>query len=335
MVQMKVMSRSALVGIVALVVGSAPGPSLAHELAGQTDRDCDESLGDGQAEEPSPPQVEAAPEVPAPPPPWPAASVPVPPAPTETSIFIAWPVEYVLRPQTLPARVTEVGALARAFRPQSGELTTASGMPYTFHSTLTLGLWARTGLTDRVEVGMSAPRVFCLSRAEPSGCNEINRYNGTGPSLSYGLLRARAVQFKLFAGLEIVRSSMPMTWAWIAGGRAKILMGTVLAVEMALSFDRRISPGASEPKNATNASSILELNLQAKRRLNLFAGLNPFAPLDHLGEAALALWGGAAWTFKNLSEVVAAAGTHNVLANRAWSNSVPGTFYTLSLLFWF
>lgn len=335
MVPMQRMSRSVLAGIVVLVVGAAPWPSLAHELAGQTDRDCDESLGDGQAGEPSSPQVVAAPEVPTSPPAQPAASVPIPPPPSEPSIFITWPVEYVLRPQTLPAGVMEVGTVARAFRPQSGELTTADGMPYTFHSTLTMGLWARAGVTDRLDVGLSAPRVFCLSRAEPSGCSDINRHNGTGPSLAYGLLRARAVQLKLFAGLAIARSSMPMTWAWNAGGRAKILLGTILAVEMALAFDRRISPRPSEAKNSTNASSIFELNLQAHRQLNLFAGLNPYAPLGHLGESALALWGGASWAFKNLSEVVASAGTTNVLANRAWSNSVPGTFYTLALLFWF
>ena len=229
----------------------------------------------------------------------------------------------------------EVGLRSSAFRPQSGPLTTAAGNPYTYNPFLALGLWARMGLTERFDIEFSAPRILCLEESAPSGCSDINRYNGTGASAAYGVLRSRTLQLKLFGSISIARSARPRTWEWELGTRTKILLGQIVAVEMALDFYRRIDPGTSQTDTSARGSFLFELNVQATHNLNLFADLNPYAPVDRLDEPAFEPFGGASWTFKNLSEIVASAGTYNVLARRSWDNTVPGTFYILSMVFWF
>ena len=168
-----------------------------------------------------------------------------------------------------------------------------------------------------------------------SGCNEINRYNGTGASVAYGLLRFRTLQLKLFASISISRSAKPLTWLWELGARTKILFGQVVALEMALHLNRRIDPGSSQTDTSARGSFILELNVQATHHLNLFVDLNPYTPVDRFDDAALELFGGASWTFRNQSEIVASAGTYNLRSRRSWDTSVPGTFYVLSMVFWF
>jgi hypothetical protein len=241
----------------------------------------------------------------------------------------------VLRPQTLPEGLIELGLRASVFRPQSGPLATAAGTPYTFNPYLALGLWARLGLPERFDLEFSAPRILCLEESAPSGCNDINRYNGTGASVAYGLLRFRTLQLKLFGSLTIARSAKPLTWLWELGARTKILLGKVAALEMALDLNRRIDPGSSQTDTSARGSFVVELNVQATHQLNLFVDLNPYAPLDRLRETELELFGGASWTFQNQSEIVASAGTYDLRSRRSWDSSVPGTFYVLSLVFWF
>lgn len=295
----------------------------------------------------SPPQAQAPPAPVAPPvqppvqpPVLPTVLPPVPPPVAEPQAswparLDLWPIEYVLRPQILPEGLLELGLRSSVFRPQSGPLTTAAGTPYTFNSYLALGLWARVGLPERFDLEFSAPRILCLEDSAPSGCNEINRYNGTGANVAYGLLRAHTLQLKLFGSISIARSAKPLTWLWELGARTKILFGQIVALEMALHLNRRIDPGTSQTDSSARASFILELNVQATHQLNLFVDLNPYTPVDRMDDAALEVFGGASWTFQNQSEIVASAGTYNVRSRRSWDSTVPGSFYVLSMLFWF
>jgi hypothetical protein len=119
------------------------------------------------------------------------------------------------------------------------------------------------------------------------------------------------------------------------GTRGKILLGHVVAVEVALAVARRFDPGPSQRDRSARGSAVLEMDFQATRQLNVFVAATPYAPTDHLGETALEVRGGVSWSFRNLSEIVASAGATNVLADRGWDDGVPGTFYRLSMLFWF
>jgi hypothetical protein len=310
-------------------------PAFADSLSHQSDRRCDESLGQGEPSGDFGPQ-EIEPAVgPESPPSEPIPPVPAPPPVSQPSMFVLWPMEYVLRPQTLPEGTVELGTTARVFRPQSGRLTAADGSSYTFNSNLSFGLWARKGITDRLEIGFTAPQVLCRSRSEPSGCSDINRYNGTGPNLAYGVLRTRAFQLMLFGDIGIARSAKPVKWAWELGARGKLLLGQVVSVEAALAVSRRIDSGSSQTDSSARGSAVLEMNLQATRHLVFFASANPYAPTDHLAEPVLEVRGGASWTFRNLSEIIASAGTNNAFAKRSWNDYVPGSLYRLSMLFWF
>jgi hypothetical protein len=311
-------------------------------------------LGSARAAEdaspiPAPSPIEAEPEaqpeepgnpLPAPIPPPPVGAIPVlppvaEPQASQPSSLDRWPIEYVLRPQTLPEGMLELGLRPSVVRPQSGPLTTAAGAPYTFNPYFALGAWLRLGVTERFDLEFSAPRILCLEEAAPSGCNDINRYNGTGVSATYGVLRTRTLQLKLFGNVSVARSAKPLTWAWELGARTKILFGQSVALEMGIDFNRRIDPGSSQTDTSARGSFVVELNVQATHHLNLFADLNPYAPVDRSGEPALEPFGGASWTFNNQSEIVASAGAYNVLSRRSWDNNVPETFYVLSLVFWF
>ena len=204
--------------------------------------------------------LEHPPEAPVSPPQAPIPPAPVPPPvaepqPPQPSPFDRWPIEYVLRPQTLPEGMFELGLRSSVFRPQSGPLTTAAGAPYTFNPYLALGAWARLGVTERFDLEFSAPRILCLEESAPSGCNDINRYNGTGFSATYGVLRSRILQLKLFGNISVARSAKPLTWAWELGARTKILLGHVVALEMGLDLNRRIDPGRLSPTRLREARS--------------------------------------------------------------------------------
>src|ERR1039457_6948842 len=76
--------------------------------------------------------LEQPPEAPASPPQAPIPPAPVPPPVVEPqapqpapqpSPLDQWPIEYVLRPQTLPEGMFELGLRSSVFRPQSGPLT--------------------------------------------------------------------------------------------------------------------------------------------------------------------------------------------------------------------
>ena len=322
-------------------------PALADD-GGQSraDRRCDEMLGQtrpadiGSSAAPTPAaatnsvQAPLGPEIAttpiAQPPPLPPALAVPQPSPRDL-----WPIEYVLRPQTLPAGLTEAGVRASVFRPQSGPLATAAGFPYTFHSTLSLGLWVRVGLTERSEMQFYAPRILCVAAADPSGCSDINRFNATEISGTYGLVRSRMTQLKVFGGILIARSAKPLTFAWDVGTRTKILFGRVVALEMALVASRQVDQPESSGDTAARGSLVVDLNVQVTHHLLVFADLNPYAPIDHLDQIALEPSAGASWTFSKRLEAAASAGIYNVLARRNWDTGVPGSYYVLSMRFWF
>jgi hypothetical protein len=135
-------ARLVFIGIAWLICGSVFARAFADEFPHSADRRCDESLGEIPPAEPDPPQAELAPEEAAsssqiPPPP-----VVIPEPPSEPSRFILWPMEYVLRPQTLPEGMIELGGSARVFRPQSGPLRTSGddSVPGAFY-TLSMLSW--------------------------------------------------------------------------------------------------------------------------------------------------------------------------------------------------
>jgi hypothetical protein len=86
------------------------------------------------------------------PPPGPASKTALP---TSAGATESWPMEYVLRPQTLPAGVRELAITSDVFRPEAGTSTLPTGYSYTFHSSLSLGVWMRHGLTNRMEMTLA------------------------------------------------------------------------------------------------------------------------------------------------------------------------------------
>jgi hypothetical protein len=266
----------------------------------------------------------------------PAVPVPAavaPPASPPAEPADAWPIEYVLRPQTLPSGQTEVAFTSHFFQPEAVTIVSAGGATTTFHANLSLGLLARHGVTDRFEVEFSAPKVLCFARSDPSGCDSLNRINGTGMSGVYGVVRTQPVQLEIYGRISVFRSSEPVSLGWNLGTRTKLLFGRIVALEMALSFSRSLDtppPGADAPL----AGFVVDANLQLTRHLLLFADLDPYAPADHLSTIAMAAVAGGSWTFASRAEIHMTAEVLDVLPRRSWQANIFGNFYALSVRFW-
>ena len=283
-----------------------------------------------------PPAVVA---LPPPPIPWGApgpgpATAPAEPAPTRPppSAEDKWPIEYVLRPQTLPEGAIRPVLTADYFRPRAGVLYTPLGIPYTFHPNLLVGVSAGYGATDRLQLNVSAPRLLCFGGSQPNGCDDLDRANGSGVSLGYGLVRTRPFQLVASAGMSIWRSD-PVTFAWNLGVRGKLLFRDVVALELEASARRPLDTGSAQD-SYLQLTFVTDLNLQLTHHLLVFVDLDPYAPAGHLDAPALEGLAGVEWSFENRSDLGLRAGIYNLLADRSWQNSVPGSFYLLTFSVW-
>jgi hypothetical protein len=274
----------------------------------------------------------AAPAALVPPVPVPAAISP--PASPPVDPAAAWPIEYVLRSQTLPGGQTEVAVTSRYFRPEAVNFGLLGGTTNTFHSDLSLGFAARHGVTERFEVEASAPRVLCFARSDPSGCDSLNRINGTGVSGSYGVVRTQPVQLVIYGRIAIFRSSEPVSFGWNVGTRTKLLLGRIVALEMAVSFSRSFDARTAGADALPLAVFVVDANVQLTRHLLLFADVVPYAPADQLSRMAMGALAGGSWTFANRAEIRMTVETLNVLPRRSWQANILGNVYTLSVRFW-
>jgi hypothetical protein len=240
-----------------------------------------------------------------------------------------WPIEYVLRPQTVPAgrlQVDVTGSITLI----DGDFRSPGGVKY--WSWGQAGVATDFGISDRLEFSSYIPRLLCADVGEPSGCSRYARINGSGVGFGYGLVRTRPFQLVLTTNASIALTN-PMTLQISGGARAKVLVAGRLALLFGLSARKWLDapPGYAETAFGT---VLLEPVLQVTHNLDVWLGLEPNSALDHLSEPRLTPWGGIGWTFENAVELSASGGVFNVLARRPWDSSLPGKYVELDVGFW-
>ncbi len=305
----------------------------------------------GATAAPRQPDAGAPEAAPAPPPPvagW-AAPPPAPPprspvvqsnaptfAPRRAPPSDRWPIEYVLRPQTIPEGGLQV-ALASSATLVDSNFQPGPGIRYSnFYQE---GGSVTFGGTDRLELTAFVPGLFCESSSARSGCGDYARLDDSGFGFGFGVLRTPTVQLEAKTSVYVAMTK-PLTVAFDIGARTKVLLANRVAIELALAVDRWINSPLVFPApyfyfEATGwGSAVLDLNLQATRHLLVWFDLAPNAPLQRLGEPRLEVFGGSSWTFDNATQLGLRAGTFNVLARHDWDISLPAKYVTLTLQFW-
>ena len=245
-----------------------------------------------------------------------------------------WPLEAVRRPLTLPAGMASVSATLSAFRPNHlTNLDPTTGEVYQFHPSANLGVALSFGIRDRFQMSASMPRLLCMDVDAPSGCTGVNRFNGTGASARVLVVRGPHTQVAPYASISVSRSS-PYVYRWGTGGTVKVAFDDT-AFTISPSIARDINPPLFVPINPWLAYLPIGMNLQITQRTLIYVVVEPWGALDQLGGGvALELYGGAAYTFGRIGEIVFDAGIYNVLAEPEWNRTVPGSFALLSLVFW-
>ena len=279
-----------------------------------------------RAEQPAPPPRAVA---------MPAASQTVEEEPrARPSAEEKWPIEAVRRPLTLPAGMQAVGFALEGFRPKhtiNGNPLT--GTTYTFNSGVTAGVSLALGLTDRVQVAVTAPRLLCFDEQRPSVCSENNRYNNTGGGVRILALRRDGVPIAPSARVTVSLSS-PVVLKWWAGALFK-LTASNLAFTVGPTLARDINTVPARPQNPWLAYVPVWLELQAAQRVLVFAVVEPWGSLGDVARGILLeVYGGASYTFGPLAQIELSGGTYNVLAQPSWNTNVPEWFAALSLVFW-
>jgi len=287
---------------------------------------------------PAPVPAATDPETPAPAPrpgtpPGPAAASPQPGRARAPAT--RWPIEYVRRPQTLPQSMSAAGIVWEYRRADPSYIThDAFGLPTPFHSTTAGGLSGSLGLTDDIEIGAAVPRVVCFASADPSGCSSFNRWNGTGLGLGWRVVHGAKASLRIDGGVSVSYSS-PNIYGGRLGARSKHLIGDRIALELGVAVRRDLNTPPLFPPPSTRVTFIADLNVQVTRHLLIFGDLVPYAPVDHLDAPDLEPLAGLSWSFTPYVEVGAKIGTFNMLARRSWDRSVPESFATLGITFWF
>jgi hypothetical protein len=247
-----------------------------------------------------------------------------------------WPLEWVLRPQTLRQGMLQLVASGQEDVPNHHDLVDpVDGHSYQFSPALSLGLSFGFGLTDRLEIGLWAPRLLCLGPDQDSACDPTNRYKGLGGGATYGVLRRDRVQVAVSGQVDFARSS-PDVLEWSASASLKLIAPPRLAFGLTASARRAINPPVGDPDAATFGSIDLGVDLQATRRLLLFTKLVPWAPIDRLRDGvALEVLGGVSYAVSHQQEIGIQGGSFNVLlSNPPWNAGVPEWFVTAWMTWW-
>lgn len=343
--------RAAIAVVAALIAAwilASPGPAGAQSTSvGPSSQDEQDD-----AEPPHPSAVAMPPTAAAPafPPPLaPVAPAPgVPPAPpsppaVQTDVEVPhravtedpWPRAAIHRPLTLPQGMSSLDALVEAVRPSPDYLVAGPTGPLPFSSYATLGVGAAFGVTNRLELDLLWPRLFCVSDGTASGCDATNRHNGAGASASYALHRGSTFHLAARGGATIVLSS-PLVLQWSGGVSMKVVAGEQLAIFSSVSVRRMIDPPAWAGPSLLIATWTTRLDLQLTDEWLLYAGAYPWGPLADLGQGVeLGIFGGIAYTYSPNAEVtVAAADGFLLMPPPAWNHFVPESTTTLSLVYW-
>jgi hypothetical protein len=246
-----------------------------------------------------------------------------------------WPLEWILRPQTLPRGMLQLDVSGQGTIPTHRDaVDPVSGFAYQFYPSFQLGLALAGGATDQLQLSAWYPRLLCLSESQPSACDPTNRYRGAGAGATYGFVRRDRLQGALTAQLQIVRST-PFELQWLVSVWLKATAPPRLAFSLVVAAHRAINPPPEDLVPSTFGSIDLEISVQAMRRLALFADLIPWAPLDRVSDGvALEVVGGASYTLSHELQVGVQGGTSNVLSNPSWNQTVPAWFVSGDLVWW-
>ncbi len=245
-----------------------------------------------------------------------------------------WPLEWVLRPQTLRRGMSQLEVTGQEDVPNHHDLIDpADGRSYQFSAALALGLSLEVGVTDRLEIGLRAPRLLCLGPDQNSGCDPVNRYKGLGAAATYGVWRRDRAQAAVSAQVDVARSS-PYALEWLVSAWLKLAAPPHLAFGLTASARRAIDP-PPDLAEATFGTIDLGVGVQATRRLLLFTHLVPWGQIDRLQEGvALEVLGGVTYAVSHRQEIGIQGGSFNVLSNPPWNTSVPEWFVSAWMVWW-
>jgi len=247
-----------------------------------------------------------------------------------------WPLAYVRRPQTLLQDMIEADVTVGFVHPNEvRNVDPRDLVVYDFHSYLRAGSNLSVGITDRLQAGISVPRILCFDSGEPSGCSAQNRYGGAGVAVAYGILRVARVQAEVDTAFDIASSS-PVSYDWKANVGVKVLATDKIAINFDVSVSRVIDGPATLPPPYFYTYVNGGVDLQLTERLLVFAHPELWAPPSQLSEGvALEVYGGLSFTFNRHVQASLAAGNHNLLAEPRWYGSnVPESFADLAVAFW-
>jgi hypothetical protein len=243
-----------------------------------------------------------------------------------------WPIEYVRRRQTLPARGLQMALSASRFAPDS-PFRSRSGQPLSYYPSTKLVLGLAAGLTDRLQVGLALPAIVCVGQGEPSACSGYSRARG-GLGVDFAVEPTGRAKLKVFGNLYLDRSS-PTVFRGDLGARLKLLVGDAVALEI----DGDWASTLNDPNPATPAPGVISLtfdnNLQVTRHLCLYGQLVPrFAPAYLDQGLNFGLFAGASYSFGPHVSLSAGAGSNNLRARLPWEDRLPGRSYWLTLSTW-
>jgi hypothetical protein len=246
-----------------------------------------------------------------------------------------WPVESILRPQTLPRGMFQLDITGQGTIPNHRDnVDPVSHYAYQFYPAFQLGLSLAGGVTDRLQLDIGYPRVLCLSQNQPSACDPTNHFGGAGGGATYGFLRRDRVQGAISGELQVERSS-PLELQWSVSAWFKLTAPPRLAFSLTVSAQRAINPPVQDLAPWTYGQVDLGLTVQAMRRLAVYADLIPWAPVGRVGDGvALEVHGGGSYTVSRELQIGVEWGSSNVMSNPSWNQMVPAWFVNADLVWW-
>jgi hypothetical protein len=241
-----------------------------------------------------------------------------------------WPLEYVLRPQTIPAGYLRLSVNTGAQLVDPSYRTINGG---TYGSSYQAGATMTFGVTDRVELSTYVPKIFCEGSGPVSACSDYARFSGAGFGFAFGVVRTRGVQVALGVGLDVAITNPFTIEAW-ASTSAKLLLEAHVSLALGLTVSHWIDAARFYEPISDYASGYVEVDLQLTRHLIAWSALEPGGPLRYDDQRRLGARGGLTWTFENATELAASGGVYNVLPRRPEDLWVPGGSVVVSLRLW-